>query len=578
MALKIEHYKSYIEPIINESNISECNRYSLKNPEEQNNSVINQDKVDIITLFRNIFSYMLSPSSPNEPFKPIFVDESKRSPIPSDLHGDQLKYLKELLPSISSSEVKARVADVLWSVKYGNPREYTEIAIENYIKSAETLLKESWTYTRDRLERALIVYCQIGLKGKKVRDDINIIKKIKNIIEDQHNENHAYLTVNLIRMLFDHQIYDHDKYTQILQDLALKAEKDQEYDKSRCCLWLVSKLYLKEENNECSNKCLIKVAESYVKQADLSESSKNPSYIPTSHFLQSAIEEYRNISGNNERKDEIYSRLINAQKNIKNEMQSCSATTDVTEPVNEAISKVSGKNVFDAIYNFAFLKKPPKIGYIKKAIYKMEKNYIFSSIASTIYYNSNDKVVDIESPDDSIENKMHRYVSSCRSLYMQSGVIKALECIRLEHNISLNDWTCFLKNRPFVPQERIKTFALGLYHGFHGDFVSAAHILIPQIDNSIRHILEADNIQTSKTVEGGLQEEMGLKQTLDRDETKKMLGEDIVFDLKGLLIEKSGTNLRNKMLHGLMNDAELDSADLAYLYWLTLHIIFRIKY
>lgn len=99
MALKIEHYKSYIEPIINESNISECNRYSLKNPEEQNNSVINQDKVDIITLFRNIFSYMLSPSSPNEPFKPIFVDESKRSPIPSDLYASGLlivNYLSKL--------------------------------------------------------------------------------------------------------------------------------------------------------------------------------------------------------------------------------------------------------------------------------------------------------------------------------------------------------------------------------------------------------------------------------------------------------------------------------------------------
>ena len=33
---------------------------------------------------------------------------------------------------------------------------------------------------------------------------------------------------------------------------------------------------------------------------------------------------------------------------------------------------------------------------------------------------------------------------------------------------------------------------------------------------------------------------------------RKLLGEDLVFDLQGLLVERFGVNLRNRMAHGLM--------------------------
>ena len=48
--------------------------------------------------------------------------------------------------------------------------------------------------------------------------------------------------------------------------------------------------------------------------------------------------------------------------------------------------------------------------------------------------------------------------------------------------------------------------------------------------------------------------------------------EDTLFDLQGLLIERSGSNLRNRMAHGLINDGEFNSPIMSYLWWVTLRL------
>lgn len=53
---------------------------------------------------------------------------------------------------------------------------------------------------------------------------------------------------------------------------------------------------------------------------------------------------------------------------------------------------------------------------------------------------------------------------------------------------------------------------------------------------------------------------------------EELLGEDLVFDLQGLLVERFGVNLRNRMAHGLMGDDEFASPTVLYLWWLMLRI------
>jgi len=52
----------------------------------------------------------------------------------------------------------------------------------------------------------------------------------------------------------------------------------------------------------------------------------------------------------------------------------------------------------------------------------------------------------------------------------------------------------------------------------------------------------------------------------------KLFGADLVFDLRGLLIEPLGGKLRHAMAHGLLDADAFSSAQAAYLWWLALHL------
>ena len=56
---------------------------------------------------------------------------------------------------------------------------------------------------------------------------------------------------------------------------------------------------------------------------------------------------------------------------------------------------------------------------------------------------------------------------------------------------------------------------------------------------------------------------------------KDVLGEDLVFDLRGILIERFGHNLRNESAHGLMPEAAFYDASSVYLWWLLLHTCWK---
>ena len=106
---------------------------------------------------------------------------------------------------------------------------------------------------------------------------------------------------------------------------------------------------------------------------------------------------------------------------------------------------------------------------------------------------------------------------------------------------------------PFVPQGHEELFIDGLEAGLKGDWVSCAHILIPQLENSIRTYMERTGLLTTKLNNYMNQKEMDLNQLLYLDETKKIFGDDLVFLLQSLLVEDVGGNYRNRLAHGLLS-------------------------
>lgn len=151
----------------------------------------------------------------------------------------------------------------------------------------------------------------------------------------------------------------------------------------------------------------------------------------------------------------------------------------------------------------------------------------------------------------------------------------AREQITAEHRIEPEDLLPFLSHNPFVPIGREAIYARGLAAGFAGDFLVATHLLIPQVENSLRCLLTLqEQLVSNLTSPGGIQQEFSLNKLFDEHQAElaDILGENLAFDLEGLLIERFGSNLRNEVSHGLLNFDRFGPGSASYLWWLALKL------
>jgi hypothetical protein len=144
--------------------------------------------------------------------------------------------------------------------------------------------------------------------------------------------------------------------------------------------------------------------------------------------------------------------------------------------------------------------------------------------------------------------------------------------IHQEHRPSLRDLGFLVEHNPFIPAGHEVLFLRGIHAGFTGDLVLCAHLLIPQVEESIRHVLRNRGIVTSKLDSKLVQEERLLGTLLAMPETIQVFGECAVFELRGILCEKLGFDLRNRLAHGFLGTDECFGVDVLNAWWLILRL------
>jgi hypothetical protein len=162
-----------------------------------------------------------------------------------------------------------------------------------------------------------------------------------------------------------------------------------------------------------------------------------------------------------------------------------------------------------------------------------------------------------------------RYYWGLRSV---SFINPAREQIYNEHKPSGTDLLFFVENNPFIPLGHEGIFLQGLQAGFYGDFLTATHLLTPQIENSLRYVLESNGVDVSNLIAGGTQPVKVLGAIFDLQKSKDLFGESLCFELRGCLIEKTGYDLRNRVAHGFIDDNECYSAAAINMWWLVLRM------
>jgi hypothetical protein len=232
-------------------------------------------------------------------------------------------------------------------------------------------------------------------------------------------------------------------------------------------------------------------------------------------------------------------------------------------------------------FSLAKLGASPQIESLRQQVLEDSKKYILKDLFPAVVINERGQVqarqpsINSNNPEvreAAIKADMQQDANRHKSIQVQAYIEPARYQINLEHNPRLNDWSPIVLNSPFVPSNREIIFAKGLHAGLAGDFLISSHLLIPQIEHSIRHLLIERDVITSHINDNGIENEYALTKTLYMPEVKEIFGDDITFDLQGLLVDKFGSNLRNLNCHGLIDHTGFFSSHHIYLWWLVLRL------
>ncbi len=110
-----------------------------------------------------------------------------------------------------------------------------------------------------------------------------------------------------------------------------------------------------------------------------------------------------------------------------------------------------------------------------------------------------------------------------------------------------------LYDSPLIVEDRIPFFRDGLAAYEAGDYLKAIHVLIPQVENCLRRLLELLNLSPTKSSDegDGTYELKNMYDCLNEKDVREALEDKLWYFLKALYVDNRGLNLRNVMSHGI---------------------------
>ena len=193
----------------------------------------------------------------------------------------------------------------------------------------------------------------------------------------------------------------------------------------------------------------------------------------------------------------------------------------------------------------------PKKNQVEEQVLELAKNYPLTYLfTKTLQDHKGRPIATIGSVEDDLEGHVIHQLSSnlnTNAFFLRHSFKKALEV----YDINVQDLTDFIFKSPLFEETKQDIIHAGLRAYLNQDYISAIHILVPQIEAAIRTLVELTGGATLRsTRQGGLQ-----LRTLDdllRDEkVKECFGIDLSFYFRVLLTEQRGWNIRNDVCHAI---------------------------
>ncbi len=517
----------------------------------------------------------LRTDDPAEPWGPRWQGSNGRSYAASDFRGEQTAILAEFIDNVTHPTLRARIGDVVW---YNDRKraEAASAAIDAYCEVVRDCLNGTYSSRFGEVDRIidLVDWLDRALQ-------INALTRKRGAVPDGINRTFWLLYDRALStnqyVAFEKSAYLGERYGLIeWQQIGPDAERlakgraGGDYPMAIQGVWnLAACAYGRIEDKDAQRRCQERsVDETLLMREQVSSASAR------AYWTRKAIGELRAARGFRDRIEALRSELRTLQDAALDEFGEFSIPLDLTKERQGTIEIFEGLTLPDILFQFALLASPPKVEELRAQAEERQKTSQLGALFGSSYADHEGKTIAQTPPAASgetiegefLKTQSLQYLDIRRHQIVGGFIEPARQNVIARFPLEERHFAPIVNMSPFVPPGHEHIFGLGFARFWQGDYASAAFLLIPQLENSLRHVLLNTNRDSSKIKPNLLQEDRSLSGLLEnqRSELEAVFGVDIVFEIDLLFHYKPGPSLRHQVAHGMMSAGACYSSSSIY--------------
>lgn len=521
----------------------------------------------------SVASFMFTPNNRDEPFSPMARFGDRRTAQPSDFIGPLVAVLAGQIARLEHPAIRTRVADLVWlldrkQVAAGQTALRGYLEIVTCVRDGTLSFRTTGIDTHDvagHLRRGMQIAKALGWETEAA---LAIRRFSQELRESAFNKSRLASFRRLATLDLDYRISDPAVVASEANQLS-KTTTDLHGRHS--LLHIAARGYRKASQQPTADALLLEAGECLV---SISASGDGSAMFEV-HWLEKAIAELQQVPSTRERRRQLKHLLVDAQSRIFDELTRFSHEQDISPLLDAARAAVADKPLMQALGSLANLSIAPMPEALEQeAREQIAENPLSAIIASTTYDSSGKAVhkdagINGQSDEGGLQRQIAQSEGIRRSLTareIESARLKILE----QHYMSEEAFGLICGNSAFVPGSQELIFVSGILSFFRGDTISALHTLVPQLENSLRHVVRMHGHDVTKLNDDMTQQDLSLSALLDRlgAELCAIFGPHMVADINNVFNYPGGPNLRNRVAHGLISDGQAYGPDSIYGCWL----------
>jgi len=229
------------------------------------------------------------------------------------------------------------------------------------------------------------------------------------------------------------------------------------------------------------------------------------------------------------------------------------------EEVNNHVKMLIDDGLEIAFIRIAQYYSPDKEEMAKQIIDISKEAPFLSLLTTSIHDYSGRQVATVGPIEKDLTGNIVYYLSRDMSTIHAFYLRKVMSALIEKYNLSSQHFVDFLTQSPLFSGEKRLILEKGFDAYLTGNSIAAIHLLVPQVEDAIRNLVEKTGGAVLKPSRNGDGFQLKVFDELLRDpRVESVLGENGAFYFRVLFTDQRGWNLRNNVCHGITPAKALD--------------------